>query len=551
MTVYYVSYALRNGFVHNWLVAGPQAVLVEDLQQFQGSDDKTQIVRQYSEAGSGITESPLQDAAFAAHGEELTWRYVRCQDDHFVDLTGFYATCHYLRGWAYTRVVSPVDQDVTLILTTNGPADVWLNDEHTHRQEHFHHQIPHSVSFEATLREGSNDVLIRLEEVGLRECPYAMALQIKDFAVSSDAEEGPVLIPVVNKSVARRKELERVIDLAYVARDTFTWNETITVNWPEDMESSVQVAARLSTLSGRTYAEAHKLGKPGDQALLRRPYEIPEGEYELLLMPQPQEYYDWQLRVDRRQNLWALRGQFATEPFGDYEERRIEALENAAGRDENIYCEIAKMALGRWSQVDAEAITEAIQGINQRRDCSDFYLIGLLGMLYRFGDNPSFPGDLKQPLEDCVLGSSIGWMSRGPTRCVTGRRTIRFYSTRARSWPASCTRNARSTNAGQTGQWHREKGERLAMAWLQKRGTDGFREWDSNAYFEEDLMALSHLADLAESRKVWELAAIVMDKMFFAMALNSYKGVFGSTHGRSYAPMIKGAHWNPHRASVA
>jgi hypothetical protein len=30
-----------------------------------------------------------------------------------------------------------------------------------------------------------------------------------------------------------------------------------------------------------------------------------------------------------------------------------------------------------------------------------------------------------------------------------------------------------------------------------------------------------------------------MDKMFFTMAVNSYKGVFGSTHGRTYAPHIK------------
>ena len=36
MTVYYVSYALRNGFVHNWLVAGPQATPVADLDRFVG-----------------------------------------------------------------------------------------------------------------------------------------------------------------------------------------------------------------------------------------------------------------------------------------------------------------------------------------------------------------------------------------------------------------------------------------------------------------------------------------------------------------------------------
>jgi len=34
----------------------------------------------------------------------------------------------------------------------------------------------------------------------------------------------------------------------------------------------------------------------------------------------------------------------------------------------------------------------------------------------------------------------------------------------------------------------------------------GFDEWDSNCYFEEDLLALSHLIDLAENVQVRELA---------------------------------------------
>ena len=97
------------------------------------------------------------------------------------------------------------------------------------------------------------------------------------------------------------------------------------------------------------------------------------------------------------------------------------------------------------------------------------------------------------------------------------------------------------TNVGQTGAWHREKGERMALSWLRKRASGGFREWDSNCYFEEDILALAHLADLAEDDQVREFAAIVLDKLLFTMALNSYQGAFGSTHGRTYTPLIKGA----------
>ena len=94
-------------------------------------------------------------------------------------------------------------------------------------------------------------------------------------------------------------------------------------------------------------------------------------------------------------------------------------------------------------------------------------------------------------------------------------------------------------NNGQTGEWHRETGERRALEWLRDRAANGFKEWDSNCYFEEDTLALSHLASLAEDDDVAEMATVVLDKMLFTMAVNSYRGVFGSTHGRTYTPFIK------------
>jgi hypothetical protein len=52
-------------------------------------------------------------------------------------------------------------------------------------------------------------------------------------------------------------------------------------------------------------------------------------------------------------------------------------------------------------------------------------------------------------------------------------------------------------------------------------------------------VALSHLADLATSPPVYNLAAVVTDKLLFSMALNSFGGVFGSTQGRAGTPDVK------------
>src|SRR5512136_2594462 len=159
MPVYHARYELENGFVHNWLVAGPQAIPVLDLEHFHGNDWKFQIARQYGNPSPAVTQPPVENEPFEIGEAKLAWNYYRCDDDHFVDCSAFYHTCHYLRTWAYSQIVSPAAQEVTCVLTTNGPADVWLagRGQHVHRQEHFHHQLPHSVSFQVHLVKGLND----------------------------------------------------------------------------------------------------------------------------------------------------------------------------------------------------------------------------------------------------------------------------------------------------------------------------------------------------------------------------------------------------------
>jgi hypothetical protein len=541
MSVYYAAYHLQNGYVHNWIVAGPQAIPVADLERFTGEDFKFQIARHHHAEASGISEPPAELARFTlGDGTELAWRYVRCRDDHFVDLTAFYHTCHYLRAWAYTHVASPVAQEATLVLTTNGPADVWLNGQHVHRQEHFHHQIPQSVSFQANLQEGHNEVLVRFEEVAVRECPYAMALQVVGLP-----DESGVFLPTLIKAVARREILEKVFEAAYLEQDVYVYDDNITLRWPEDMAVSANVTVRFQTPAGRIYGESGRLGKAGKDAIIGIPYMVREDRYEALLMPRPQEYYEGNMRITRRVGLWTVKNRYSQQPYGSYTQRRVEVLYDAFRRETGLYSEIAKMAVGRWHDIKTDVFMEAIEGIHQRRDCSDFTLVGLLGVMYRYWDNPAFPEDLRGPLEACVLNFKY-WMDE------PGEDAMCYWSENHQILFHACEVLAGQlypdrifTNAGQTGQWHREKGERLAISWLRKRGSTGFREWDSNCYFEEDLLALAHLADLAETPQVYELASVVMDKMFFTMALNSYKGVFGSTHGRTYSQMITGGRLEP------
>ena len=540
-SVSYLEYQLQNGYIDNWLVAGPQAIPVADLERFEGEDFKLQIARAYGELDPGRAGVAVARDSFTIGGDSLTWRYVRCRDDHFVDLTAFYHTCHYLRAWAYAEVDCPAAQAATCILTTNGPADVWLNGEHIHRQEHFHHQIPRSVPIAlrapAILREGRNEILVRFEEVAVRECPYAMALQFVELA----ADETPVLLPTRVEQVARRQLLERVIEEAYLDQDVYTKYDEVVVRWPETLRESASLTVRIQNPAGDIFGEAWPVANAAAAVPVTKGFQLQDGPYRIVLMPRPEEYYTGNVRIVREIPFWVLKNGYSQTQFGAYKERRQEALYDAARREGHVFSEIAKMELGRWSEVKTGVILEMIDRINGRADCSDFYLTGLLGMMHRYMDDPAFPQELTQPLEACVLNFKY-WMDEPGSDAMcfwSENHQILFHACEVLAGQLYPERTF--TNVAQTGQWHCEKGERMALAWLRKRASGGFREWDSNCYFEHDVLALAHLADLAENPQVREFAAIVLDKLLFTMALNSYQGAFGSSHGRTYTPFIKGA----------
>src|SRR5207237_2270045 len=158
--------------------------------------------------------------------------------------------------------------------------------------------------------------------------------------------------------------------------------------------------------------------------------------------------------------------------------------------------------------------------------------LALLCLLHRHGNDTAFPAVVRERLERCVLNFSY-WMDQPGNEAMcfwSESRQILFHACEILAGQHYPDRTF--TNSGHTGRWHRQHGERMASAWLHKRGAGGMREWDSNSAFAENLQALSHLVDLSTTQRIYDLAAVVTDKMLFTMALNSYRGVFGSTHGR-------------------
>jgi hypothetical protein len=233
-----------------------------------------------------------------------------------------------------------------------------------------------------------------------------------------------------------------------------------------------------------------------------------------------------------------------SEPQGTYDERRQHylafcAAQSPGGRT-GFFSQIARLELGQ--SVNEGPIREAIAFVDSRHDCCDFAVGGLLRILYKYYDSPGISRDLISDIEACLLRFKYWWdePEGDNRRCYhTENHQIIFHSDELLA--GQLFKDHIFENNGKDGRYHIDHALHFIRRWLDFRARFGFSEWLSNCYFEEDLLALVNLYDFAEDTEVRRQAGLFIDVILFEMALHTYRGILGCTHGRTYARLIKGA----------
>lgn len=238
-------------------------------------------------------------------------------------------------------------------------------------------------------------------------------------------------------------------------------------------------------------------------------------------------------------------------PPQSYEARRRAYLEAEAaaerpvggGRSE-VFNQLARLALGH-GPLREDLLRASLELINARRDCADFALAGVLRLLYLYRNSPLLAPDLLAELERAALDFCY-WYDQPGVRGMcfhTENHQILFHSCELLA--GQLFRDVALTNSGRSGAWHSEHAAELTRRWIDQRARFGFSEWLSNCYFEEDLLALLNLYDFAQDAEIRRRAGMLVDTVLLEMALHSYRGALASTHGRTYAPWIKGGRSEP------
>ncbi len=161
--------------------------------------------------------------------------------------------------------------------------------------------------------------------------------------------------------------------------------------------------------------------------------------------------------------------------------------------------------------------------------------MGLYMLFHHHQNHPAFPENLWDNLKTCLIDYDY---NPAPNRQDEAESSpilrLAVVILAGQKFPDEIFGQTRNP-----GTWHRQQAEAQAQAWLVQKGQLGFGRWNAHQEWPEIFLALAQLSSLAENQEIAELAAVLLDKMLFLLAVNSFKGSFGASHGRSAANVLK------------
>lgn len=251
---------------------------------------------------------------------------------------------------------------------------------------------------------------------------------------------------------------------------------------------------------------------------------------------------------------------FSEEPFlPEYSMRKQAFLQHllknpAPTNTKAIWHELGRLAAGGVAHPGVFLAT--FDFISARKDCADFALHGVLRWIYQF--NPIRPellnGTGVQPVLHLPLSEDLSEAAyrvilsfkyfpdeKGVDSLCTWTENHYILYTASAYLAGQFFPEKIFANSGESGQQKIAKNKGRILRWLDLRLRSGFSEWLSHVYYDEDLTALLALRDFAQDTEIRQKAESVINQLLLDIALNSFRGVFGSTHGRAYGNTKKWA----------
>jgi hypothetical protein len=452
-----------------------------------------------------------------------TWQRVHTAADGMVDWSAFCFTPEYRLALAATVVEVDQAEWRTLRLASTGPTMLFHDGRLVDESGTVSYMEPVERDIRIWLPSRTSTLVVASWQVAFRECRQVLRLRVGGLPVR-------VVIPSAGADEYAGAVAEQVLDAVGVTR----WG-SVDPEVPLTGPDGARLRVSWSTAPG----EWAGVRLDGGRAVVRLPRPETDtgvGSASMLAaaaMSLKVSVEDDRAPVHRTFPVAVLPPRYRGQPVGAPADWRREVLEHAAAAG-NALAAFASSGAG----VSDAGVAVALRMLAERADCADFEAVGLMHLWHRVPAG-AWAAGLRDRVREALLGFKY-WIDQPglDAMCYFTENHQLVWHT-AETLAGEAFPDATFTNTGWSGAKHAEHGRALAREWIERRLAGGFSEFDSNAYLAIDTLALVSLAEFCTDPELAELAAGLADRVLFSLAANSWRGIHGAAHGRSYVPTLR------------
>lgn len=443
-----------------------------------------------------------------------------------LDFSGFWHLPHRLSRWCKTRLVPETAGDHPFRVSTCGGVNIWVDGVHVVAHEPFARNTAHDVDVLLPLAADGSDVVILLEDMAERDTSFFLELTWL----------GSGALMTLLKTSADAQELENLMRIAREVRPkkvVFCKSDDLVLMFDTPLDAAV-------TIDAAVHQSVHLSHKP---PRFKSTVVAPKGATQVSLgslADLNDAYHPLKLtlsigdsRVHQYIGFALLSDQSPRDLGDDIEARKATALQFAATKGElRTGRLLAALASGRpFDEALQDILDDTLQGINDRRDCSDFVMVPLLWAYGAYRDQ--FPTDAANRIEQAILNYRY-WMTE------PGNDAMWFWSENhvlcfhvSEYIAGGLMPDAVFGGSGLTGAEHRQLATERLGKWFASIEGHGLAEWNSAAYYPVDFIGLLALYHWGEG-DIKSRATLILDRLFAMIALHNIGGVSAGTMGRAY-----------------
>lgn len=455
-----------------------------------------------------------------------------------MEKSGFYYVPTFLRSYSYAILSAEHAGEEEFELTTCGGLTLWVNGQLVLDFTPFTRNEAKSTRVLVSLKEGENTFLVCLDDLAERDTDYYF--QIRRTGESRLS----ILLPVEEGiSLDSLNKMEGMLEQICFEQEAY-------ISEPVNLQMHNNLGGFMPLQVTITPGEFIEKMERQEELVETRSYLLESNQKMVKLLHSDEirpGFYYFSVRLqlgtielERKIGTQLVRKEFLEYREESLEERKKRSMDTILqfGVD-NVYKAAVFFKLGVDEKRAESIISEELEGVRKRRDCSDFHFIMIIYIYKTFPEKLS--AGLELAIEEAMLhyrywidepGDDVMWF-------FSENHALLFHICQYLAGESLPDRIF--TNSGNTGEQLKNKAYILLKEWFDSFFKEFVTEWNSNAYIPIDVLGLGTLYNLMpKGSELHGWAKRALDMIFLCLSLNEHKGAVMTSFGRSYEKELKG-----------